>query len=63
MIKVAQNKVRTLWCNCEPLLREAVENYIADNNTTISEFVRECVAKRLLVEGYLVQESLEAMLV
>lgn len=58
-----QNKTRTVWSSFPPILREALEQYVDDHGTTISEFVRGVVVRRLIEEGYVSQETLEAVVV
>lgn len=60
---MSQNKTRTVWSSFEPILREALENYVEDHNTNISEFIRSVVTQRLIKEGYVIAETMEAILV
>lgn len=58
----AQRKQMPVWTNVEPAVHAAMKQYLEDKGMTISEFVRACIAARLLDAGYLGQEQLETVL-
>jgi hypothetical protein len=59
---MSQRKIHAIWSSVEPAVYDAMMSYIEDNNTNISEFLRQCVAQKLLDVGYLSQDQLELIL-
>lgn len=60
---MAQRKEYPVWTNVEKTTFEALQRFLTDTSTSMSEFVRNTIISKLLDEGYIQTDQLEEIVV